>query len=97
MIWFTMANPTHSSAYKALHKRLTPATGNERPRLHEKLAILDPPVPNPMANLTQNPTPVPAIHHSPKPTLVRHRTKEVLLNRRNPPLMHSRNSAKMAS
>src|SRR5882724_4014970 len=97
MIWFTTANPTHSLAYEALHKQLMPATGNERPRLHVKPAILDPLVPNPMANPTQNPTPDPAICHSPKPTLVRCRTKEVLLNRRNTPPMHSRNSAKMAS
>src|SRR5882724_8496521 len=96
MIWFTTANPTHLLAYKALHKQLMLATGNKRPRLHVKLAILDPPVPNLIANPTRNPTPVLAIRRSPKPTLVRHRTKEVHLNRRNPPPMHSRNSAKMA-
>src|SRR5882724_4358482 len=97
MIWCTRANPIHLLAYEALHKQLTLATGNERPRLHMKPAILDPLVPNPIANLTRNPTPILAICRSPKPTLVQCRTKEVLLNRRNPPPMHSQNLAKTAS
>jgi len=61
-IWFTMANPTHSLAYKALHKQSTLTTGNARLRLHVRLAILDPPVPNPAANPTRNLTPILAIH-----------------------------------
>ena len=52
MIWFTMANPTHSSAYMALKKQSMLVTGNAKPRLPVKLAILDPPVQSLIANPT---------------------------------------------
>src|SRR5882724_12789457 len=98
MIWFTMANPTHLLAYMALHKQSMLTTGNAKPRLPAKLEIQDPPVQSPIASLTQNPTPILATpHQSPKTTLVQCRTKEVLLNRRNLPLMHFQNLAKTAS
>jgi len=50
MIWFTTANPTPLLAYMAFHKHSMLVTGNAKPRFPEKLATLDPPVPNPIVN-----------------------------------------------